>query len=426
MNTLHDLRATLDQHAHDVHDDVSVARVAAVAGRARQARRRRAGAVVAAAAVVVAGVVTAPMLADPTPPHGQRWLAGHEAPATIESLGYTYRFVEGVESGDRPARLPLGVSDGPRLVTWASEADEVEVDANIDGYSTTSMATGFGDFVVVPPPESPRFTVRADGARSALAVYELDPDELPEGITEAGLTFRERVGSDRFVEAVVGERGDTDVSATITLPEGGLRVADHCEGVATNDGLWVNVEIGDGGSAASSGCDADEFDPGGVGGTTFEEGAFGEPGDTVRVRMWVSERVEGPVVPVPDARLAFGAYSVGPPAAVVAGWDMPQLYEHEGHLWSFVSAHTSEPGVGFLAWRNQDSRNALAVASFSGAGRARVSFRADGTGADRSTSTGNGSDVVGELLPGEGASIEVHGSAPTSTRLGYALYERVD
>jgi hypothetical protein len=295
----------------------------------------------------------------------------------------------------------------------------------VEGYGARSGAADFEDFVVVPAVESVRFTVRSGGADAALAVYELG-DERPPGTTVDGITFRERVGSDRLLEAVVGDAGDSDVSGTITLPEGGLRVADYCEGVTTSDRLWINVEIGDGGSAASSGCAGDRFDPGGAGGTTFDAGSFGKPGDTVPVRMWVSRRVEGPAVPVEDARLAFGAYRVGSPAAVVAGWDMPQLYEHEGHVWSFVSSETSEPGVGFSAWRNPGSRTALTVASFSGAGRARVSFRVDGSGTDRITSTGNGSDVIGELPPGEVASLKVHGDVPTSTRLGFALYERVD
>jgi hypothetical protein len=225
---------------------------------------------------------------------------------------------------------------------------------------------------------------------------------------------------------VVGETGDTDISGTITLPEGGLRVGDYCEGLGSRDDLWVNVEIGDGGASASTGCSESRFDPGAVGGTTFDEGSLGQPGDTVPVRMWVSRRAEGPVVAAPDARLAFSAYGVAAPAAVVAGWDMPQLYEHEGHVWSFVSSRTFEPGVGFSTWRNPGTRTALTVASFSGAGKARVSFRADGSGADRITSTGNGSDLVAQLRPGKVASLKVHGGVPTSTRLGYALYELVD
>ena len=68
MNTLQDLRSTLDAHAAEVTDSPSAMRVAAVAGRARVVRRRRAAGI-AAAVVMVAGAVTVPgMIARLYPP----------------------------------------------------------------------------------------------------------------------------------------------------------------------------------------------------------------------------------------------------------------------------------------------------------------------------------------------------------------------
>jgi len=430
MNTLQDLRATLDAHAADVHNNATTARVAAVEGRARVVRRRRAAGVgaVAVLAVVAASGVSL-LVGDRSPVPADRQLIGKVAPATMESLGYTYHFAKGVEGGEKHATIRLRASDEPRLVTWASDAAEVGILGTADAFHVRSRATDFDDFVLVEAGAPSELSVRAGGADSAIAVYELG-DERPAGLTVDGMTFREQVGSDRLVDGVVGEPGDLDVSMQITLPEGRFRLAEYCTGVATEDRLWVNVGVADQGPSASGDCSDDGFDPGAEGQSTwYEPGQLGQPGDTVTLRTWVSKRVDGPVVDsMPGVRLGLALYLVAEPAAVVAGWDMPQLYEHEGHTWSFASVDEAPAGARRAIVTNTESAVRLVVASFSGAGRlTTVAFREPRSGgSDHVTAMGNGSDMVGFLEQGEGASLTVRGDPAPTTRMGFALYERVD
>ncbi len=208
MNTLNDLRSTLDAHAADIHDDASRARVLAVHGRARAVRRRRAVAVAAAVAVVAAVAVTPRMLGDAEPAPVERELIGKVAPATVTSLGYTYDFIEGVEDD----RIKLDASDEPRLLTWAVAGgpEDVLVDSRYSEGEVWSDGTDFDDFLVIHPGESGPWQIRrSGGAEVALAVYELT-DARPAGYTVDGITFREQIGPETLVDAVIGEVGDTE------------------------------------------------------------------------------------------------------------------------------------------------------------------------------------------------------------------------
>lgn len=431
MSSLQDLRDTLDTHAADVHDDVaSGARTAAVVTRARAVRRRRAASVAGAAALALAAVLVPTLLpGDEDPRPADRELSGREAPETLTSYGYTYEFVRGVEStGDGPARLRLDDVTAPQLVTWASEADEVVVDVNVGGYGGPSAATDFDDFMIVP--ESARVTLRAGGAPAALAVYELDVDEVPPGITRDGLTFREQVGSERLVDALVGDVGDPEITLEVEVPQSErLRVAQFCEGVTVEDDLWVSVSVDGDGALSSSGCDDDPFDPAVGNATWLEARHLPEPGTTVSIRMWIARGPDGggddPVV-VDDARLAVAAYDVGRPAAVVAGWKMAPLHEFDGHLWSFVTTQEAPRGSGRATYTNTAEGPRLVVGSLSGAGRRTVAFREPRSGGVDRAGTGNGSGLEGLLRPGERATLSVRGEPEPTTRLGFAVYERVD
>ena len=427
MNTLQDLRDTLDAHAAAIHDDATHARTAAVRGHARAVRRRRAVAVGGAAAVAVAAVVAGSVLpGDRDPVPADRQLIGKVAPATIESLGYTYDFLEGVEGGDQPATLRLTASDEPRLVSWASGADRVRVDGNVEGFRTRSEATDFDDFMVVPAGQPVRLTARAGDAATALAVYELG-DERPPGVTVDGITFRERIGSGELLAARIGDPGQSELGFEVTLPTGGeVRLAELCHGELP-EGYWVNVEVGDAGAIGSGGCGGDPFDPGAGSGYTFDVRPA-DAGDTVPVRAWVSRRFEGPAVTVEDVRLGAGVYDLGEPAAVVAGWSMPELYEHDGHLWRFVRAEVGDPRERAVAVRNETAELLLAVGSYRAAGSARVEFRsAPADGVVVSSGGGSGSDLRAVLAPGSPpARLRARGAVSPRTELGFALYTRVD
>lgn len=429
MNTLQDLRDTLDTHAALVHDDAvqtAHARTVAVAGRARTVRRRRAASVAGAAALALVAVLVPSLLAgDRDTRPSDRELIGKVAPATLESLGYTYHFAEGVEGGEKHARVRLRASDEPRLITWASTEDQVGVLSSVDDHFR-SRATDFDDFVLVEEGESGTWSVRAGGAPAAIAVYELG-DERPEGVTVDGITFRETVGAGALVAAIIGEESESDVTLDITLPEGGLRVAELCAGVPEDH--HVNVRVDDRGVMASSGCGAETFDPGAEGQAAwYDPSELGSPGETVRVRTWISTRYAGPAVQVDGARLGLAAYAEQPPVTTVAGWDVPALVEHEGHLWQHLESITTDPGDPRLVLARTLGVPTLVVAHTRGVehwqGRVMV-----GNGVDATLNTGGGAGQhTGPVLqPGPARfPIEVRRGLTERTQLGLSLYERVD
>ena len=112
MNTLDDLRSTLDRHASGLPDAAlggrggsgarpGARRPASPAGRRRRGRRggRRGG-----GARDVAGRRPAPV--------ADRTLAGHVAPYTMRSLGYTYTFTQ-ARQGAGSVRLRVPASYRP-------------------------------------------------------------------------------------------------------------------------------------------------------------------------------------------------------------------------------------------------------------------------------------------------------------------------
>ena len=205
MTGIDELRRTLEVHARSVHDDAVPGRADAARTRAPQARRQRIAGHRLGHRRGGAGGGRAVVLAQPGPagPRGPV-LNGHEAPATLKSLGYTYRYVRGVEGTDEhAARIGLGAAAAPRLVTWAADGESVRV-TGTEGRVLGTEATEFGDFVLLPAHSDGAYRVRGENA--ALAVYELT-DQAPPGVTVDGITFRDRVGSDRLVAAEIGEPG---------------------------------------------------------------------------------------------------------------------------------------------------------------------------------------------------------------------------
>lgn len=424
MNTLQDLRATLDQHAAEVGDDSASARVAAVHSRARVVRRRRAAGVGAAAVLTVVAATGVPwLLGDRSPAPVDRELIGKVAPATLTSLGYTYAFAEGVESGDRPASVRLRPSDEPRLVTWAADADELVVQSTVEGRVTISGGTDFDDFALVPASESGRWTVRAGGADAAIAVYELT-DDRPAGYTAGGITFREQVADQVLQGAVVGDVGDTDVTLEVEVPASKLFLADLCRMVTTGasfpDGLIVNVEIDDRGTIGTGGCSDDALDLGGRSGGWYDNGDLGA-GSTVAVRTWVSRRLGGEPVDLPGVRLGLAAYEVPEPAVEAGSWDLPGVYEYDGHLWEFVgSAGGSLPGtVGGTA----PDGAGLALVSVDVRRGLSYELRVAGETLGRTTTAGASQDSA-VVEPGEQVSVRPFGPRRGEVAIGF--YQRVD
>jgi hypothetical protein len=422
MNTLQDLRSTLDAHAAEITDSATTTRVAAVAGRARVVRRRRAAGV-AVAAVLVAGAVAVPFLtSDSRPMPADRELIGKIAPATLESLGYTYHFAEGVEGGEKHAEIRLRASDEPRLITWASTKPEVGVLGAYDDLHLRSRDTDFDDFILVPEGVSGSWSVRAEGAPAAIAVYELG-DERPEGVTVDGITFRDDVAGDRLLAAQIGEVGQDEVEVEVTVPPSGqIRFTSLCQGEPRD--VWLHLDFGPryGEFGHGPSCDDPGFDPGGGGGSTSR---LGRPGEVFVVSAFLTRGEDGPRIDSDDVRLGIAAYHVAEPAARVAGYDVPSLVEHGGHVWEYDGQYSARPGSSRLAHTNSDDTPLLVQAIAHRTGDQRVVMSWNEARDGQHNSIGGGVTTF-PLMPGERASIAVKEPVPAQALLGFAFYGRFD
>lgn len=425
-HTLDDLRRTLDAHAGDVHDDTARARTAAVRGRAAVVRRRRAAGAGAVAALALAGGLLLPQLGTDEPQPLGRTLVGKVAPATLQSLGYTYRFVEGTEVDRGDASVRLRPSDRPRLISWASEASDVTIETTLEGRRIPSSDVAFDDFVLVPAGERGTWTVRAASYDTALAVYELDPSVLPAGETVGdGLHFRQEVGDEQLVTAAALDEGEEVLTVTATVPENErMRVAEFCTGVPED--LWVNVSIDDDGAAASGGCSDDGFDPAHGNAQWLEARHLPEPGEEVEVRMWVSDEVDGEPLVHEGARLALGLYDVADPVAVVGGWQMAAVVEHEGHRWSYVDSAEVGAGESALVLRNRQGVPVLAVGTHERAGSSVTMKVIGGDQVTRNSAGLGGSSTLGTVQPGGTARVASRGPLGPRGSMGITFYARVD
>jgi hypothetical protein len=418
MNTIQDLRSTLDREARALHDDNVVARTVAVRGRVRTVRRRRAAAVVAAAAVAVAGVAVGVTTGSDGPaPAAQRRLVGQAVPAEMTSLGWTYAFGEGTE-GDGTARLRLESSDQPRLVTWATAGEDQSVTVQRSPERPwPSSSADFADFTVVHPGFDGRVSVTGNGP-VAVAVYELT-DEAPDGYTRGGVTFREDVGGDRLLEAVVGEPGVAELELEVTPGTRRLALPTLCTGGPR--GTWTHLAINGEEVTWGPGCDDGRFDPG-AGGFETSAGA----GPTTGLRLWVTEGEDGPLVSDDSLLLGLGVYEVEPASARAARQRVDELIERDGHLWRLVDTTTGEVGQRELVVPAHAAPETLVATYFTSLGGATAFPVRNGRRTDAGFAGGTGSTFAG-ILYGEGtAGARISGEPGPRAQLGLARYERVD
>jgi hypothetical protein len=420
MTGIDELRRTLDSHARGLHDDGIAGRAAAARTRAREARRRRNAAIVAAATVAVAaamGLTVWPGNDEPAP--ADRELNGHQAPATMQSLGYTFGFDRGLEGADgRPARVRFDAGAEPHLLSWASGAGTPVRVVDPNGRVIAADATEFGDFVLVPPYVEGTFTVRGEDA--ALAVYELT--DVAPGFTRDGITFRDRVAGDRLVVADIGERGQTDLTVDVEVPEGYLTASVLCTG--GGEDAVVHLEFADEGGVSSGGCDDAAFDPGGQGGFGFPEGIGTPPGGTTTARVWVTARDGGDVSD--DVRIGIGVYAAEEPAVRFAGGrGVPEVQEYDGHTWGFAGSLTSPPGTRELEQTVPAGSLVHFFAARLGAGTLHPLIDGEPTG--ESFAVGGGSGVIdGPAATERRYGLRVSGEINPQARLLLAEYQRID
>lgn len=419
MNTITDLRRTLDRHAGDLPDPAAVARTLAVHHRIAAVRRRRraAGTGLLAAAVVAGAALVAWPRSDDAAPAGPVVL-GERAPGSIRSLGYAFDATGRTQVVDGSGTIRLAASETPRLLSWTLRG-ATSVRFTMPGPEVhLTDATRFGDFLYVPAGQAE--TVRVQVARGSvgIATYALSDRVTPAGYTRAGVTYRATVAGVHLLAAAVADPGRTSVTTSFVVPDGSVSLGVMCTNLPR--GYVVNVSYGNGGPVSSSGCDSDgTFDPGA---SSFTESRVRHPGRTVRLRAWISrgfhDTARVPDGSVPHLTLGVGAY--GPvPERRVDGVGVPVEIESQGHTWRLDgSILTTDRGALTVPPAAHDR---LATVVSRSPGRTRLSVR---YGQQTTGSLGRGSGALPGLWLAAGDRLRASlGNAPGS--IAVALYTRV-
>jgi hypothetical protein len=433
MSSLDDLRTTLHDHAHDA-DAVGLdttTRTTRVHGRVRAVRRRRrtAGAVTAAVVLVLAGGMTflqgarAPGPAGPDPVPEQ--LVGKPVPATIEAAGWTYAYVDSV-TDEGSVEVTLTESDRPRLVAWAAEDGGWEV-TQPDGLVYRAGPMDFSHYYWADAGLEGRLRLTGPGD-AALAVYEL-ADPSPPGLTVAGFTFRDRVGSDRLVAADAA-RGRSSLAMRFEVPKQPMRFGGLCTG--TDDVAEMDVLVD--GELVSEGLSCDGgpdpyFDPGALWFETWPEGPVSgtrtyAPGDVVGVEVRLVGNDGEPMAASPETVLAASFYEqVDVLPFEVAGQQAPRLLEIGGATWAFDEVVENPPGEQLEA--SFEDEPTLVSFYFSGVPAGRpVRLVRNGHVVARDARPEGGSQGVYLLARGGHLALEVPGGVGPDTRLALVSYTR--
>jgi hypothetical protein len=424
MNTLNDLRHTLDQHADDVVDPAAVARTSAVHHRIAGVRRRRraTGVGVLALAVAAAAFVAWPRGSQEPTPAGPVVLGQH-APTTMRSLGYTYRTDGHGESFDRAGSIKVTASTEPQLFSWTTDRTTSVRVTTPEGDVLHSTRTGFRDFVVLAPGDSGRLTVRVDRGRVGVASYDLT-GSAPAGYTKDGVTFRQDVAGARLLAAAISDRGQDELTASYVAPDGPVLENLVCGGLQKGQVLTLTFN-GEGRDwSERTNCDGrDVFDPGAAGGGMDR---IGTPGSTVVVRAYVTQGLRGTRMlhadQVRDVWMGFGVY--GPIAQTsVGGWRIDDMAEAYGHTWRLTTTRTSSGAPIEMPAADHDRIATLVWSSTSDSSSA--SFRAGESQLTGESATGGGQAADPGLWTPAGARVHARLERGTGT-FGVGLYERAD
>lgn len=374
MNSLTDLRRTLDLHAEDVADPAAVARTTAVHHRIAVVRRRRRAAVAGTATFVLLAGVAGLLIprgsshAVPTAPT----LLGEQAPAWEKSLGFRYDTDGSGESFTGSGSIRVAKSDQPQLYSWTT-SQRTRVDVTLpDGRVWVSHRSHFSDYVVVPPGEAGTLKLAADEGQVAVASYRLS-DVTPEGYTKDGTTFREDVAGAKLLRAMVSDRGQTEMTSSFVLPHGALGLALVCSGLPRGYAVHVSVDGFAQTSPSEDECRASRLYDAGAGvSPTFRP--VSKPGTRVSVRMWVTRGGRDLATgSVPDLRMGAGVY--GQQVRAALGSPLPDEVEYLGHTWTQTAGITGQaPGEALQLPPAAQGR--LAAVSFRTHGPAEVRFRA--------------------------------------------------
>lgn len=422
MSTTDDLRATLDQHGHDLVDTGVRQRTAAVRHRVRVVRRRRraAGAVgTAAAAAVVAALVLVPggpQRTDDLQPAAT--LAGHDVAPEIESYGITYRLT-GVVGGDEDdVHLSVDPSGTDRLVTWATSGPDDTVEVEPTFASTVRItAPDLTDRLLVPAGSDGDLHVSVADGTVGLAVYER-ARSAPGSVGDDSVSFRPERAGGALLGAVVGEVGESAVS--VPAIAGGQAVVVVTECVGGDDDTMLEVDLGGqpGFTLGSCGAERAAVDPAAWGGQTVPT----RPGQDVTLDARLVDGVGRPVDD-PDARLAVGLYDAPATVRTVVGTDLPELVERDGRTWRFDRVEVSEAGADrFYVRPDASGTPHLAVVATQDVSGARVRLDAG----DTVVLTEAGGSTTARIGDDQRAGGRVLKGASSRSRFAVAFYLPVD
>jgi hypothetical protein len=331
MNTLDDLRTTLERRADGLHDTELVARPTAVRHRVRVVRRRRAvAAVVAAALVVVAGVSATSMLrSTPTEPQPVgRVVVGVDVPAGIDIFGFPYELATVAELTDETTHVDPADHD-QALVLAASGLGEGSATLYSNG---DPIARVRGDEQVSAPVAvfeagidlEVRLDRADDGARVGVAVYEAT-GELAPGVSNGDVVFREEVAGARLVAGAFSSPGQSSVDLDAEVSGDKVRLVFYC---SASDDLWINVSI-DGDGALGSTCGDTGVDAGAQTSATTPVDAG--PHD---VRVYLTRGSDGPeVAPAGGEVFGVGIYDPAASGRTIMGTDLDSHVEYGGRTW---------------------------------------------------------------------------------------------
>lgn len=404
MNTLDDLRRTLDAHAPDAHHGVDTG---ALKDRIRTARRRRNAARGGVAALTVAVVATAALtiapwnrLTDGTAAE----ILGANAPATVEAGGLTYRYSEHVVADGKEATIDIGMKERPRLLMWVTEgsgqsvriapaASEGDAPDAPSGPAWTSTSPDFDDWFAPDPWVTGTFTVTGahNSGRVGVVLYELDASA-----PSASLFLNEKnlnqapaatVPGTELVDWAIGDPGQSELA--VDWP-GGLP-ADQAGDVSLAcrnlpEDHWIEWGTDpDWRGISSTGCA--ETDGPALGRTSLFSGDNSEEATRLWVRILDKDRKPVPDGTFPDFRVAVATWAVDVDASTAQEKDegdlgTPRTLARHGHLWALTQSRASETSLSFESSdseRPQLVRVQTSVPDGDPGGRFTTRLIADGT-----------------------------------------------
>lgn len=359
MNTLDDLRATLDAHSHDAAGIDPSSRRTQLGERIATRRRRRTavrGGLALAAVAAVAGGVLVPTLGgdDAEVLPANRTVVGVEAPATIDAPDHTYQFAGSWSDEDTgELEVEIDFSTEERILSWATAGDDQGVRVTGPYDATWDSTRGdFEDWVAIPDGFEGTVTIATNnpGAEGlGAALYEADVPALPDVVEGFhGQYFRGEGPISRRIAVSVGEPGETEL--TFPYRDAGTHVAIEVSCTGLPAGLWIHASVG--GAQTSRESDQCQGDSGSEGNRTIltkdlglspggyssaDDGSSWPDGDA---RVWVT-RTHKDDRPVdvgayPDAQLAAAVYVPREAPVEVEGVSVPSLMWSNGHLWGLA------------------------------------------------------------------------------------------